>query len=286
MLKSTVKLNLKTILRDPTTLLAALIAVIMQFMYGLNDYSQAYLFDMYTDPGITAEFNGVMNEMMNMFAKPVAQIAFPFFGVIIAVNLFKEMRSHTYDIMSVGQISFRKFYFGKLIAYYLLGLMMSMILGFAFEIFYLIRERPFHLEVDWLRILVSQIAWMFALYTSCLLIPIAIGVFAASVSGVSLTAPILNCAYYYLPMMTPIEKLGIFDYIHVIPDKLFIFMKYFAVHPDDWYYIEIGNDLSARLGVKSSFKDALISYVLIIMIAVLLLSASYFLLKRRYEKNG
>ena len=88
MLKSNVKLNLKTILRDPTTLLAVLIAVIMQFMYGLNDYSQAYLFDIYTNPGVTSEFNGVMNEMMNMFAKPVAQIAFPFLGVIIAVNLF------------------------------------------------------------------------------------------------------------------------------------------------------------------------------------------------------
>ncbi len=285
MLRSNVKLNLKTILRDPTTALAVLIAVIMQFMYGLNDYSQAYLFDMYTNPDVTSEFNGVMNAMMNMFAKPVAQIAFPFLGVIIAVNLFKEMRANAYDIMSVGQISFKQFYFGKLIAYYLLGLMMSMILGFCSEIFYLIRERPFYLEVDWFRILVSQIAWMFALYTSCLLIPIAIGVFAAAFSGVSVTAPILNCAYYYLPVMTPIEKLGIYDYIHVIPDKLFIFMKYFAVHPDDWYYVEIGNDLSARLGMKSSFKDALISYLSIILIAVLLLAASYFLLKRRYEKN-
>lgn len=284
MLKSTVKLNLKTILRDPTTLLAVLIAIIMQFMYGLNDYGQAYLFDMYAEPEITAEFNGVMNEMMNMFAKPVAQIAFPFLGVIIAVNLFKEMRFHTYDIMSVGQISFRQFYFGKLIAYYLLGLMMGMILGFCSEIFYLIKERPFQLEVDWFAILGSQIAWMFALYTSCLLIPISIGVFAASVSGVSLTAPIVNCAYYYLPMMTPITKLGIFDYIHVIPDKLFIFMKYWVVYPNDWYHVEIGNDLSVRLGMKSSFKDALISYGLVIVIAVLLLSVSYFLLKRRYEK--
>lgn len=284
MLKSTVKLNLKTILRDPTTFLAVLIAIIMQFMYGMNDYSQAYLFDMYINPDVTAEYNGVMNEMMNMFAKPVAQIAFPFLGVIIAVNLFKEMRSHTYDIMSVGQISFQQFYFGKLIAYYVIGLMMCMILGFCSEIFYLIKERPFHLELDWLSISGSQIAWMVALYTSCLWIPIAIGVFTASVSGVSLTAPILNCAYYYLPMMTPIEKMGIFDYIHVIPDKLFIFMKYFAVYPDDWYHVEIGNDLSVRLGMKSSFKDALISYGLIIVIAVLLLSASYFLLKRRYEK--
>ena len=285
MLKSNVQLNLKTILRDPTTLLAVLIAVIMQFMYGLNDYSQAYLFDIYTNPGVTSEFNGVMNEMMNMFAKPVAQIAFPFLGVIIAVNLFKEMRSNAYDIMSVGQITFRQFYCGKLIAYYAIGLVMCMILGFGSEILYWIKERPFHLEVDWIDILVSQIAWMFALYTSCLLIPIAIGVFAASFSGVSVTAPILNCAYYYLPMMTPITKLGIFDYIHVIPEKLFIFMKYFVVHPDDWYHVQIGNDLSLRLGVESSFKDALLSYVSVIMIAVLLLSASYFLLKRRYEKT-
>ena len=284
MLKSDIKINLKTILRDPTTILAALIAVIMQFMYSLNHYGQAYLFDIHTAPEVTTEFNQVMNEIMDMFAKPVAQISFPFLGVIIAMNLFKEMRDHTYDIMSVGQISFRRFYFGKLISYYLVGLVMSISLGIGFEIYYMIVAKPFQFELNWFAVLGAQIAWMFVLYTSCLLIPIAIGVFAVAVSGVSVTAPIINCAYYYLPVMTPIEKLQVYSYIHVIPDKLFMFMKYWVVHPNDWYQVQIGNAFAVQLGLTSSFKEALISYVSIILIAMLLLMTSYFLLKRRYEK--
>ena len=36
MIGSSVKNNLKTVLRDPTTLLAILAALILEFMYGIN----------------------------------------------------------------------------------------------------------------------------------------------------------------------------------------------------------------------------------------------------------
>ena len=85
--------------------------------------------------------------------------------------------------------------------------------------------------------------------------------------------------------MTPLKKLPIYSYIHVIPDKLFLFMKYWVVHPEEWYRIEIGSEISSQLGLESSFKDAVISYVSIIIIAAFLLTMSYFLLKRRYERT-
>lgn len=284
MLLSSIKINLKSILRDPTTALAALVAIIMQFMYGLNDYARTNQFDVHETPDVTPIFNYAMNVMLDALAKPVAQIAFPFLGVIIAVNLFKEMRFNAYDIMASGQLSFRQFYLSKLIAYYVIGLVASLGLGLSFEILYLIVYHPFYWELNWLWVLGAQIAWMIALYTSCLLVPIAIGIFAASVSGVAATAPIANCAYYYLPMMTPIWKLRLHSYIHVVPDKLLVFMKYWVVQPKDWYKVQIGGDLAVQWGVDSSFKDAIISYISMLVLAAILLTASYFLLKRRYEK--
>lgn len=284
MLLSNMKMTLKTILRDSTTAFAVLIAVIMNFMYGLGDYARVDQLDVHSAPGVTQTFNYAMNVMLEIFSKPVSEIAFPFLGVIIAVNLFKELRSNTYDIMEVGQTSFGRFYFGKVISYYLVGLVMSLALGLSFEILYLIVYHPFHWELNWLGMLASQLAWMLALYTSCLLIPIALGVFAASVTGVSVAASIVNCAYYYLPMMTPIRKYNFYNYIHVTPMKLLIFMKYWIVEPDDWYKVRYGDDFAASFGFDSSLKDALISYFSMILLAAVLLTASYFLLKRRYEK--
>ncbi len=284
MLLSNIKMNMKTILRDSATAFAALIAVIMNFMYGLSNYPRVNQLDVHVAPGVTDIFNYAMNVMMEMFSKPVSDIAFPFLGVIIAVNIFKELRSNAYDVMAVGQTSFRQFYFGKLISYYLVGLIMSAGLGLSFEILYLTVYHPFHWEVNWLGMLASQLAWMVSLYTSCLLIPIAIGVFAAAVSGFAAAAPIANCAYYYLPVMTPIWKLRIHNYIHVTPIKLLVFMKYWIVQPDDWYRVQIGEALAAKYDVHSSFREALISYFSMILLAAVLLTASYFLLKRRYEK--
>ena len=114
MLWSSIKNNLKTILRDPTTALAALVAIIMQFMYGLNVYDFVNQLDVHYTEKVTRTYDYIMNVMMDVIAKPVFQIAFPFLGVIIAVNLFKEKRSNAYDIMSAGQLSFRQFFFSKI----------------------------------------------------------------------------------------------------------------------------------------------------------------------------
>lgn len=293
MLWSSVKNNLKTILRDPTTALAALVSIIMQFMYGLNVDEFVTSFDIHYAENATRNYNYAMNVMMDIIAKPVFQIAFPFLGVIVAVNIFKEKRSNVYDIIMAEQLSFRQFFLSKLIAYYILGLGMSMVLGLGFEFVYIITNNPFWMGLEWFLILAAQLAWMFALYSSCLLIPIALGVFAASVSGVSVLAPIMNCAYYYLPHMLPSRMYSstkIYDYLHVVPMKLRIFMKYWPVQLEDWSKVTYGMAATDELGkalyssFTSTFQDAAASYFAMIALAVVLLTASYFLLKRRYEK--
>ena len=290
MLWSSIKNNLKTILRDPTTALAALVAIIMQFMYGLNVYDFVNQLDVHYTEKVTRAYDYIMNVMMDVIAKPVFQIAFPFLGVIIAVNLFKEKRSNAYDIMSAGQLSFRQFFFSKIIAYYILGLGMSLVLGLLFELLFIIVYNPFTITVDWILILWAQIAWMFAIYTSCLLIPIALGVFAAAVSGLAATAPIVNCAYYYLPYMLPKAMYlftSFYDYTHVVPMKLRIFMKYWPVELEEWYSITYGTifETDPPVDCTSSFTEASVSYGLLILISATLLTVSYFLLKGRYEKT-
>ena len=288
MLWASIKNNLKTILRDPTTALAALVAIIMQFMYGLNIYNYVNQIDVHP---ATRTYDYVMNVMMDIFAKPVFQIAFPFLGVIIAVHLFQEMRTGVYDILSAGQMSFRRFFLAKITSYYLLGLGMSVLLGLVFEILFLLVYRPFSWEVDWLLVLGAQLAWMLALYTSCLLIPIALGIFAASLSGFGAMAPIVNCAYYYLPSMLPAKwyaLTSLYDYVHVAPFKLRIFMKYWPLELDEWYSVTYGMMFEVKgeapIDCTSSFGDAILSYFSMLLIAVALFTASYFLLKRRYER--
>ena len=104
MLLSNMKMTLKTILRDSTTAFAALIAVIMNFMYGLGDYARVDQLDVHSAPGVTQTFNYAMNVMLEMFSKPVSEIAFPFLGVIIAVN--QIVRDHLPEIEpSEGRLS-------------------------------------------------------------------------------------------------------------------------------------------------------------------------------------
>ena len=293
MLWASIKNNLKTIFRDPTTALAALVAIIMQFMYGLNVYEFVNQLDVHYTAKVTRAYDYIMNVMMDVIAKPVFQIAFPFLGVIIAVNLFKEKRNSAYDIISSGQLSFRQFFLSKIITYYLLGLGMSLFLGLGFEVAYIVAYDPFQLDLEWGLILGAQLAWMAALYTSCLLVPVALGVFAAAVSGFAAAAPIVNCAYYYLPYMLPKQMYLLtkfHDFVHVVPLKLGIFMKYWPVELENWHEVMYGfiatkeSSWGVDLDCSSTFVEAIFSYASMIVISTVLFAASYFLLKRRYER--
>ncbi len=286
MLSFCIKNNVRTILRDPTTALAALIACIMQYMYGFN-YSYLNQYDVDSSAFATPHFNYVMNVMLNAVATPVGTIAFVFLGIVIAVNLFKEKRTQTWDVTVTTQLSFSVFFCAKLISYYLIGLVMSAVLGLSFEICFFLKEGIFFrpLDLDPWRVLLSQMLWMFALYTSCLPVPIAVGVFFASLFGHPVMSVVGNCTYYYLPYLLPSSFLsGPADYIQVIPMKFWIFFKYCVIHPYDWYRVTIGASWLAELGVYSTFSETLISYVSLIGISAVLLAASYFLLKRHYDK--
>ncbi len=282
MLFQSVKNNLRAVFRDPTTLIALLIAVIMQYMHGFR-YEYMNQYDVDTSAFATRMFDYAMNVMMNSIAKPVYQIAFPFLGIVIAINLFKEKRTQVWDITMSSRLSFGTFYLGKVISYYLIGLVMCVVLGLSFEISFAMTHEISAWDVNWKQILLGQIVWMLTIYTSCLPIPIAVGVFAASLFGVSAASAVANLSYYYFPQIIWVYKQTAFArYVHVIPQKFWIFLKYWVIHPQDWYEITIGDP--EWFGYSSSLVETLISYAALIGISIALLTAAYFLLKRRFLK--
>ena len=86
MLRLSIKNNIKTIIRDPSTLLAILAALIMEIMYGINiQYGDVYGNIWGKDLYLTeVAFERILNTMMNLVGNPLSNIVFVFMGVVVA----------------------------------------------------------------------------------------------------------------------------------------------------------------------------------------------------------
>ncbi len=290
MLRFGIKNNIKTILRDPTTLLALLAALILEFMYGVNiQYSDVFGNmwgkELYLTEGA---FERILNTMMNLVANPIANIVFVFMGVVLAINLFKDIRTQTYDIVAASGISFGKYYLSKVISYYILALMLSFGLTMLHEILFVIFCLPANPNFDIGKVLIANFVMMIALYTSALWHSFTYALFFASLTGIPLIGVLFNAVYAYLPQMFGFFGFGTAYhwYFHVTPDVMLWYFKYWVMYPaNQWFskHLLCGN--SVTNGFWADIYEVGISWGLLILSSVILITVSYFLLKRRFARS-
>ena len=200
--QASVKNNLKSILRDPTTVLALLFAVIMNFMYGFDLYHDYNMQPVDTNLYLSESAEAYMiNTVMNITYLPLERILFPFISVVIAVNLYKERRMTVYDVLKSSQISFRQFYISKIISYIIVSFLLCFCLSITYEVIYILVQVPQNPSFEWYTVIITQIVAMSFFYTSCLLIPCAWCVFLSALTGIVETGILMGCVYFYLPIM-------------------------------------------------------------------------------------
>lgn len=289
MLRLSIKNNIKTIIRDPSTLLAILAALIMEFMYGINiQYGDVYGNMWGKELYLTEDaFERILNTMMNLVGNPLSNIVFVFMGVVIALNLFKDIRLQMYDVMISSGLSFMKYYLSKIISYYLLALGLSFGLTMIHEILFVIFCLPSNPNFNMGTVVVANFVAMLVLYTSALLHTFSYAVFLVALTGIPFVGLLFNAVYTYIPSM--ISALGFgssyYWYIHVTPSVMFYYLKYWSMYPVEQRFQP---HLLAGTSVTNYFwadiYQVLISYGSLIAISLILLTISYFLLKRRLKK--
>ena len=123
--------------------------------------------------------------------------------------------------------------------------------------------------------------------TSYLFIPIAWAIFLSALTGISSIGAIFNSVYLYFPNM--IERSGITfweHYVHVFPHTMYLYLLKWITYPKELILTVKYEDPYGPEAYRmfTSFNDALISYILQLLIAAILFTLSYYLLKRRFRK--
>lgn len=288
MIYRSLKTNLKTILRDPSTILAILAAIIMEFMYGIYIGQYDLNGNLFGKEYYASEegMETILNTMVNLVSGPVTNIVFVFMGVVLAINLFKDIRMQTYDILVSSGLRFKQYYIAKLIAYYILagGLSfgLTVLHSVLFTIFYLPPDPNF----DAAKVLFAGFVMMIALYTSALLHTFTYALFIVSVTGISVAGVFFNAVYAYIPNM--ISALGYGTaytwYIHITPSVMIWYFKYWIMYSSRWAEKHLLCGTAATNGFWADIYEVALSYGLLTLISAVLLTASYFLLKRRFQK--
>lgn len=287
MLKTSIKNNLKTILRDPTTILAILAAVIMQFIDGFDWYTgpdgsyvdtELYLSERTAVPYILQTARGWV-------VKPIRTLLFPFIGVIIAVNLFKDRKTGMFDVISAGQIKFRQYFLSKILSYYIISVSLCTVLTVVYAALYIIIQVPQEPLFEWYQVFITQAVAMLVSYTSCLWVPIAWVMFWSILTGIPAVGAIFSAVYRYIPLLFTSFSFSFWEsFVHLYPTTLSMYLqswirfpflefmerKYSGIEPY-WSY--------------TSFPDAVLCYGIQIGIATTLFAVSYFIWKGRVKKG-
>ena len=291
MLLTSVKNNIKSILRDPTTILAFIAAVILCFIDGFDWYTgpdgsfidtEIFLNKGIADGYARQTFFGFVN-------RPIHYLLFPFIAIVIALNLFKDKRTEMYDVLSASQMPFRTYYISRLLSYYIISVVLCMMMTFSYEICYIIIQIPPEAVFDWIPVLITQAVAMPVMYTSVVWIPIAWSVFFFSLTGNHIIGIVVNGIYRYIPLMINgfVYTVG-YHYIHATTvGCLHLYVKDWIAYPETQRFALVHRLIGYGYPegmYYTSFLDAIIAYLTQIVIAAVLFTVSYFLLKRRFQR--
>lgn len=270
-LRTNIKNNLKTILRDPKILLSLLAAIIMYFMHGIESVTHGSLGrDVYFTTEATELFLGNITN----FTATAVNISFVFLGVVIAVDIFRERANMMSDLYGSGQISFKNHYISKLLTYYILGFAFCIGVLLIHDALYMIFIIPWGASVHWGAVTISHLVCLVVMYTSSLWMPIGTAVFLSALTGISVIGTLFNCIYQYIPEMFGLGLYSFYvGYIEAVPIWLFTYLN--------WIFLPQDTERSIAVVSNLSFPKALGAFALQILIPFILLTISYFFLKKR-----
>lgn len=281
--------NLKSIMRDPTILLAALVSLVYRFSTGFENYFDMNGDNIDTELYLSANaLPQALGAMMNFVAFPIERVLFPFIAIVVAVDLFKEKNHNMLDVISTGRLSFRGYYISKLVSYFTVSVVFCFVITILYELVYIIIQVPANPNFDWGTLLIAQAVAMMGAYTSCILVPMAWVIFLVSLTGIPAVGVIFNCLYFYFPMVIAGFTDGITfweHYIHVFPSTLWLYLQSWIRFPQGmrFTYEYSMPEYYGKMKLFTSFTDALLSYGLQIGISATLLLIGYFLLKKRFK---
>ena len=275
-------------IRNPTTLLALLAAIILRFINGVHSYvgpngeyidSQIYL--------SSEGFQYMLSTMVGMVTVSIEEILFPFIGIVIAVDIFRDLRTNMYDLIETSQISFRKYFWSKLVSYYIVSIALCLSVTALFGGVYAAVNIPANVDIAWGKFFLVQAIAIAVSYTGCLLIPIALAVFLNAFTGSPAVGIVANCVYRFVPyMFIGFSMTDFGHYVYVYPMALYLYLKDWLLYPaNERFSFEQQQLYGDGAPFHTRFPEALFSHGLQILIAAVLLTSAYFLLKRRFQKS-
>lgn len=289
MVKLSVKNNIISIIRDPTTILAILATFIMRFINGFGMYRDTA--GNFVDAELFLSDEALyyaLNSYVGFAISTLQNIVVPFLGIIIAINIFKDIRTNMLDIISTCQLSLKKYFISKILSYHFFGSAILVLLTSTYSVLYAFVNIPAGVILEWDKVFIAQIVTMIVIGTSYLFIPIAWAIFLSALTGISSVGAIFNSVYLYLPSMIVHSGITFWEhYVHIFPHTMYLYLLKWVTYPKELifnfeYRDSYGPEASRMF---TSFSDALLSYSLQILIAAVLLTSAYFLLKRRFQKT-
>ena len=265
-----IRTNIKTILRDPVTILALLITIVLflstaqlsVFMGDIESVRAIYLREDAT------HFAG--NLVMNIVSAPITYLATVFMGVIIAANLFKDRRNNAFDIIRSRNVSFLRYYLSKLISFYIIAVVFCALTSIFWcavnFIFYIPSNPNFDIGLFFLKFLKN----ILLSYSSCLLQILGWPIFLSALTGVPAVGAVFNAIYFYLWKFFGGPETYYYRFIHANPLEMQAYMNK-LVQPEPSILVPFASDANIALLWQ-------------VGMGIVLLVSSYFLLKWRFKE--
>ena len=263
-----IKTNLKTIIRDPVTILALLITIVLFFSTSQLTIWMDYTPDIFL--AINAQsYAGVL--VMNLIFGPIRFMAFVFMGVVIAGNIFKDKRNSVFDIFIAKDVSFLRYYISKIISFYIIAVIfcasISIVWCAAYFILWMPSEPNFDVGLFFLKFFKNMLLG----YSSMLLKVIGFPIFLSALTGVPAVGAVFSAIYYFLRLVLGDPESYMNMFVHTDPGA----MQRYAnklVQPEPSILVPFASDANIALLWQ-------------IGMGIALLVSSYFLLKWRFKKD-
>ena len=273
MFKTNYKATLKTLFRSPITLIALGVTVILAISTLRGEDYRLY------------DISTLRNDIFNHPLTTCVRFFPSFIGILISANILLEKNYEFSDLIVCARKSPLSIYLSKLCAIWTVTLLARLIYYGAMLIYYWTVHYPANYVSIGITLPLKDILGWYAIHEAIwmpfsLLGWTAIAVFAAVATNLPIAGAVTNVGYYLLGNI--IGPLGLSNF-YFLPVPVF---RYVAT----WNYIDdpekmawIQSGLANPADPPPLFPEALITYIGWIVFSLALLTASYFILKRRYR---
>ena len=278
MFKTNYKATLKTLFRSPITLIA--FGTTLLLAYSLRN-AHVYMASMY-DPTVATIRSNIRHDVA------AACVGFfpAFTGILIAAFLLSDKQNGFSDLIVSSRKSMLSIYVSRLCAIATVSLPAHLIVLFANAAWYWFVHYPSagYIEVGAVlplgKILAHYAVVEVILMPFVMLYYIAMSVFVCAVTNIPAVGGIWNVVYYLTNILIPMT---FFSNYYLVPFDLINYIRTFAYIDSPQYLSDMLNGRVSMNFPLKSLPELLIIYFGWIAFALALLTASYFILKRRYR---